>query len=88
MQPRDLLTAKEAQVALMVWEGLTNRDGRAPSGYDRADDQELLAQHFDTLGVWRRLELALYVASHGGTKWQGDLTPAEESPARIAASGD
>lgn len=38
--------AKEAQVGLMVREGLTNRDGRAPSGYDRAGDQELFAQHF------------------------------------------
>jgi len=65
MQPRDLLTAKEAQVALMVCATSLTRGG-----------------------VWRRLELALYLASHGGTKWQGDLTPAEESPARIAASGD
>lgn len=46
MQLPGRLTAKEAQVAPVVWEGLTNRDGRAPSGYDRADDQELLAQYF------------------------------------------
>jgi hypothetical protein len=24
---------------------------------------------FDKLGVWSRLELALYVASHGGARW-------------------
>ena len=26
MQPRDQLTAKEVQVATLVWEGLTNRE--------------------------------------------------------------
>ena len=26
MHPRDQLTAKEIQVATLVWEGLTNRD--------------------------------------------------------------
>jgi DNA-binding NarL/FixJ family response regulator len=26
MQPRDQLTAKEIQVATLVWEGLTNRE--------------------------------------------------------------
>jgi hypothetical protein len=28
---------------------------------------------FDKLGVWSRLELALYVASHGGAKWERSL---------------
>jgi hypothetical protein len=28
---------------------------------------------FDKLGVWSRLELALYVASHGGTRWKEEL---------------
>ena len=28
---------------------------------------------FDKLGVWSRLELALYVASHGGARWADDL---------------
>ena len=26
MQPRDRLTGKEVQVAVLVWEGLTNRE--------------------------------------------------------------
>jgi len=34
---------------------------------------------FDKLGVWSRLELALYVASHGGARWA-------ESPNVEAAS--
>lgn len=28
---------------------------------------------FDKLGVWTRLELALYVASHGGANWQAQI---------------
>jgi len=28
---------------------------------------------FDKLGVWSRLELALYVASHGGVNWVSEL---------------
>ena len=28
-----------------------------------------LRNTFDKLGVWSRLELALYVASHGGAHW-------------------
>jgi len=28
---------------------------------------------FDKLGVWSRLELALYVASHGGVNWVTEL---------------
>jgi len=28
-----------------------------------------LRSTFDKLGVWSRLELAMYVASHGGKNW-------------------
>jgi len=28
---------------------------------------------FDKLGVWTRLELALYVSSHGGANWHAQL---------------
>jgi len=28
---------------------------------------------FDKLGVWSRLELALYVASHGGAGWVEEI---------------
>jgi Bacterial regulatory proteins, luxR family len=34
---------------------------------------------FDKLGVWSRLELALYVASHGGADWAAQRTSAMES---------
>ena len=69
MQPRDRLTAKEIQVATLVWQGLTNKD---IAGVLRTSEQVVknyLRTAFDKLGVWTRLELALYVASHGGANW-------------------
>ena len=40
---------------------------------------------FDKLGVWTRLELALYVAGHGGANWHvppgNGLLPASSEPA-------
>ena len=88
MQPRDLLTAKEAQVALMVSGRSHQPRHRPPPDTTEQVIKNYLRNTVDKLGVWSRLELALYVASHGGTKWQDDLTPAPEAPARIAASGD
>jgi DNA-binding CsgD family transcriptional regulator len=69
MQPRDRLTAKEIQVATLVWQGLTNKD---IAGVLRTSEQVVknyLRTAFDKLGVWTRLELALYVAGHGGANW-------------------
>jgi len=69
MQPRDRLTAKEIQVAILVWQRLTNED---IAGVLLASEQMVknyLRTAFDKLGVWTRLELALYVAGHGGANW-------------------
>ena len=73
MQPRDRLTAKEIQVATLVWQGLTNKD---IAGVLRTSEQVVknyLRTAFDKLGVWTRLELALYVASHGGANWHSQV---------------
>src|SRR6202158_1613118 len=73
MQPRDRLTLKEIQVATLVWQGLTNKD---IAGVLRTSEQVVknyLRPAFDKLGVWTRLELALYVASHGGANWHMQL---------------
>ena len=70
MQPRDRLTAKEAQVATLVWEGLTNREIANVIGTTEQVVKNYLRNTFDKLGVWSRLELALYVASHGGSRWR------------------
>ena len=69
MQPRDQLTAKEIQVSTLVWQGLTNREIAKIIGTTEQVVKNYLRTAFDKLGVWSRLELALYVASHGGVDW-------------------
>jgi DNA-binding NarL/FixJ family response regulator len=69
MQPSERLTAKEAQVALLVWEGLTNREIARIVGTTEQVVKNYLRNIFDKLGVWTRLELALFVANHGGSQW-------------------
>jgi DNA-binding CsgD family transcriptional regulator len=87
MQPRDRLTAKEVQVATLVWQGLTNKDVAAVLRTSEQVVKNYLRTAFDKLGVWTRLELALYVASHGGANWHvpasNGLLPAASAP-RIA----
>jgi DNA-binding CsgD family transcriptional regulator len=73
MQPRDRLTTKEIQVATLVWQGLTNRDIAGVLGTSEQVVKNYLRTAFDKLGVWTRLELALYVASHGGATWHLEL---------------
>ena len=73
MQPRDRLTAKEVQVATLVWQGLTNKDIAGVLGTSEQVVKNYLRTAFDKLGVWTRLELALYVAGHGGASWHFQL---------------
>jgi DNA-binding CsgD family transcriptional regulator len=73
MQPRDRLTTKEIQVATLVWQGLTNRDIAGVLGTSEQVVKNYLRTAFDKLGVWTRLELALYVAGHGGSSWHLEL---------------
>jgi DNA-binding CsgD family transcriptional regulator len=73
MQPRDRLTAKEIRVATLVWQGLTNKDIGQVLGTSEQVVKNYLRTAFDKLGVWTRLELALYVASHGGANWHLQL---------------
>jgi len=73
MQPRDRLSAKEIQIATLVWQGLTNKDIGAVLRTSEQVVKNYLRTTFDKLGVWTRLELALYVATHGGANWQAEL---------------
>ena len=66
MRPRDRLTAKEIQVTILVWQGLTNEDIAGVLLTSEQAVKNYLRAAFDKLGVWTRLELALYVAGHGG----------------------
>ena len=85
MQPCDRLTAKEIQVAMLVWEGQTNREIANVVGTTEQVIKNYLRNTFDKLGVWSRLELALYVAAHGGARWRNPpvLLPA---PAKSIAA--
>ena len=86
MMPCERLTPKETQVATLVWEGLTNREiGKLMNTTEQVVKNHLRCT-FDKLGVWSRLELAMYVASHGGKRWQ---QPSDRPPValpRAAAS--
>lgn len=73
MQPCEQLTGKETQVATLVWQGLTNREIASVIGTTEQVVKNYLRSTFDKLGVWSRLELALYVASHGGAEWRTPL---------------
>lgn len=83
MHPCDRLTNKEVQVATLVWEGLTNREIADVIGTTEQVVKNYLRNTFDKLGVWSRLELALYVASHGGAQWREMLW---QQPAAAAIS--
>ncbi len=85
MQPRDRLTAKEIQVATLVWQGLTNKDIAGVLTTSEQVVKNYLRTAFDKLGVWTRLELALYVASHGGANWHAQLGNGRLDPARTRA---
>ena len=76
MIPSQSLTPKEVRVATLVWEGLTNREIGKILGTTEQVIKNHLRSTFDKLGVWSRLELAMYVASHGGKNWppQGETS--------------
>lgn len=69
MTPSECLTQKEIQIATLVWQGLTNREISKIVGTTEQVIKNHLRVTFDKLGVWSRLELAMYVASHGGKNW-------------------
>jgi len=56
-----------------VWQGLTNKDIAVVLTTSEQVVKNYLRTAFDKLGVWTRLELALYVASHGGANWHFQL---------------
>ena len=81
MSPRDQLNQREIQVATMVWEGKTNPEIAAVLGSTEQVVKNQLRGIFDQLGVWSRLELALYVASRGGRNWATTELPAVKTEA-------
>ena len=86
MQPRNRLTPREIEVAALVWEGMTNREIGQTIGTTEQVVKNYLRVVFDKLGVWSRLELALYIANHGGEGWrqQAVVEASAESHSRPA----
>jgi DNA-binding NarL/FixJ family response regulator len=60
------LSPRENQISILVWEGLTNREIGKIVGTSEQVIKNHLRNAFDKLGVWTRLELAMYVADHRG----------------------
>ena len=71
MTPCDGLNPTEGRISILVWEGRTNREIGRIVGTSEQMIKNHLRSAFDKLGVWSRLELALYVANHRGK----DLLP-------------
>ena len=83
MRRTNRLTPREVQVAALVYTGLTNREIGASIGTTEQVIKNYLRVVFDKLGVWSRLELALYIANHGGEQWHENML-AEAAPAARA----
>jgi DNA-binding NarL/FixJ family response regulator len=66
MTPCAGLNLLESQISILVWEGLTNREIGKIVGTSEQMIKNHLHSAFDKLGVWSRLELAMYMASGGG----------------------
>jgi DNA-binding NarL/FixJ family response regulator len=60
------LNPRESRISILVWEGLTNREIGRIVGVSENGVKTHLRNAFDKLGVWTRLELAMYLDSHGG----------------------
>jgi len=71
----------------MVWQGHTNPEIALAMGTTEQVIKNHLRNVFDKLGVWTRLELALYVASNGGAGWAAELPAAATPKAAAAAAG-
>jgi len=82
--PREQLSPKEIIVATMVWEGLTNPQIAVILGSTEQVVKNQLRGVFDKLGVWSRLELAIYIASRGGADWARTLQAGEVAPPAMA----
>ena len=87
MSPCEQLSGVEIRITMLVWEGRTNPEIAVFLGTSEQIVKNHLRCIFDKLGVWSRLELALYVAAHGGRGW-ADRSPAENASDRLANSSE
>jgi DNA-binding NarL/FixJ family response regulator len=73
MSPCEQLSCTEIRIATLVWQGRTNPEIAEVIGTSEQVIKNHLRTIFDKVGVWSRLELALYVSSHGGIRWAEPL---------------
>ena len=66
MIPCAALNPMEGQISILVWEGLTNREICKIVGTSEQMIKNHLRSAFDKLGVWSRLELAMYMTRGRG----------------------
>jgi hypothetical protein len=72
MTPASASPQKKFKSRFWFGRGLTNREiGKIVSTSEQVIKNHLRSA-FDKLGVWSRLELAMYVASHGGKNWPAE----------------
>jgi DNA-binding NarL/FixJ family response regulator len=86
MSPREQLSCTEIRIATLVWQGRTNPDIAGVVGTSEQVIKNHLRNIFDKLGVWSRLELALYVASHGGDRWAEPMATSAPNTILTAAA--
>jgi len=86
MSPREQLNLREIKVATLVWQGRTNPEIALTLGTSEQVVKNQLRSVFDKLGVWSRLELALYIASHGGISWADPLPARFNQAAAVAGA--
>jgi len=79
------LNLMESQISILVWEGLTNREIGKIVGTSKQMIKNHLRSAFDKLGVWSRLELAMYMTSGGGRGRLPEISP-PNSPGTIDRS--
>jgi DNA-binding NarL/FixJ family response regulator len=63
-----LLTPREEQVVALVADGLSNREVARELALSEHTIKKYLFRIFDKLGISSRVELVLYVLSHGGSR--------------------
>ena len=85
MSPREQLNPREIKVATLVWQGRTNPEIAVTLGTSEQVVKNQLRSVFDKLGVWSRLELALYIASNGGARWADNLQSATNASVSAAS---
>jgi len=61
----DSLTPREIEIVTLIRRGLRNREIGEVMGISEQDTKNRLRKIFDKLGVWSRLEVAMWVVDRG-----------------------